>query len=379
MDAHPRTFGLFEKRIDGDDALWELARLRFQEARMGAELHADSSARLHELLRFNPFPDQPVMVHLPRDFNLASPDSRQRIAEFAAHSVGRVAGFIIHDHPDLGTRAGTFVEASEDLNRRLHAIARSPMVFIEYAAGLHPDVFAGFFEATQHLPFISACIDTGHVGIQQARMAYAAMHPGEDVCALKSEPAILPKVIVDVQAAVAAALPATLHLIDVLAGLGKPLHFHLHDGHPLSRFSPFGVSDHLSFLTEIPLDFEYQDRRSVPSMFGPAGLDQIIARVNEGRSNQLPYSPLRPLRPLREALPEPTSRPSRPAGAHSMTLEIHPTFERSPLGDAIFLFPHWRDLTHAEQMNHWLRTLQQNHELLVRSFEPTGSRSFTLG
>jgi len=34
------TLGLFEKRIEGDDALLELARLRFKQARMGAEMHA---------------------------------------------------------------------------------------------------------------------------------------------------------------------------------------------------------------------------------------------------------------------------------------------------------------------------------------------------
>ena len=35
----PLTLGLFEKRIDGDDCLLDLARLRFQQAGLGAEMH----------------------------------------------------------------------------------------------------------------------------------------------------------------------------------------------------------------------------------------------------------------------------------------------------------------------------------------------------
>ena len=40
------TLGLFEKRIEGDDALMELARLRFQQAKMGAEMHAATPEQL---------------------------------------------------------------------------------------------------------------------------------------------------------------------------------------------------------------------------------------------------------------------------------------------------------------------------------------------
>jgi len=37
-----KTLGLFDKRIEGDDRLLELARLRFRQAGLGAELHAGS-------------------------------------------------------------------------------------------------------------------------------------------------------------------------------------------------------------------------------------------------------------------------------------------------------------------------------------------------
>jgi hypothetical protein len=133
-----------------------------------------------------------------------------------------------------------------------------------------------------------------------------------------------------------------LKLIEDLGTLGKPLHFHLHDGHPLSTFSPFGVSDHLSFLSEIPLSFEYAGRRAAPLMFGPAGLAQVVAKAIEAVGHE----------------------------RLSLTLEIHPTFGRLSLGDAAGLFTHWRDLAHAEQMNHWLSVLAQNHDLILKTLSP---------
>ncbi len=66
-------------------------------------------------------------------------------------------------------------------------------------------------------------------------------------------------------------------------------------------------------------------------MFGPAGLKRILERA------------------LQCAGPEQLS----------LTLEIHPTFERKPLADAAPLFAHWTDKTNAEKMNHWVETLPQ--------------------
>jgi hypothetical protein len=147
-----------------------------------------------------------------------------------------------------------------------------------------------------------------------------------------------------VQSAAQTALPTVLRLIERLCAIGKAVHFHLHDGHPFSTFSPFGVSDHLSFLAEIPLGFEYQGRRSLPLMFGPSGLSQIAAKALQ----------------------------AVPADRLSFTLEIHPDYDRLPLDetDGEGLFAHWRDKTNAEQMNHWLAVLAQNHRLLLNSFQP---------
>ncbi len=337
------TLGLFEKRIEGDDCLMELARRRFQQAGMGAEMHASTPEQLDGLLRFRPSDEGPVVVHLPRDFQLADARSRGRILEFASRFAGRIHGMVIHDQANMAWHREDAVRAARDMEALLAKIDRGPMLFIEYAVGQEPDSFARFFASIRELARISACIDVGHVGIRQARAAYSEIHPGQDICALKSRDDLLPQVMADMEAAVSAAPATVLGLVEMIGALGKPVHFHLHDAHPLSTVSPFGVSDHLSFLTEIPLRFEYGGRRSVPLMFGPDGLGRIVAKAIET------------------------------IGVVSFTLEIHPTADRLPLGEAEPLFGHWRDKTNAEQMNHWLSVLARNHALLLESIQAVPS------
>ncbi len=336
------TLGLFAKRIEGDDCLLELARLRFQDSGMAAEMHADSPEQLDWMMKFRPGDESPVVVHLPRDFNLADERSRARILEFATRFAGRVAGLVIHDHEAMAAQREDYITAAWKLESQLEKLPRSPMLFIEYAVGLETADFMGFFTGIRDLDRISACIDIGHIGIREARAVYARNHGGQDVCALKSQPGWLPAVMGDVQAAVEAGAVAALELVERTAELRKPVHFHLHDGHPLSTVSPFGVSDHLSFFAEIPLDFEFSGRRAAPPLFGPAGLSKIVGRAVE-------------LLGLARC---------------SFTLEIHPTGERLELGEASWLFKHWTDKTNAEKMNHWLAILVRNHELLRQAVGP---------
>jgi hypothetical protein len=288
-------------------------------------------------MRFRPSTQLPVVVHLPRHFNLVGEDWRRQISEFASRFVGRIYGMVIHDHPDLVSRSDDFLRGAQEMQCRLARIRACPMLFVEYAAGLEPRTFARFFESIRELTHISSCIDVGHVGIKQARNTYAGIHAGEDVCALKGDPSRIVEWMSDIETAVGAALPTVLELINALGKLGKPVHFHLHDGHPLSTFSPFGVSDHLSFLMEMPLAFEYRRRRSVPLMFGRAGLYQIVKKAVQaiGRDRV------------------------------SFTLEIHPGAGQLPLGDASPLFNHWTDKTNAERMNEWLSVLRDNHAALL--------------
>ncbi len=330
-----KTLGLFEKRIQGDDCLMQLAQRRFAQARMAAEMHAVTAEDLDWSLKFRPEKD-PVVVHLPRDFDLAQEQTCQRIVEFAKRFAGQVYGFVIHDHAALATKKNDYVAAAWKLEEQLERIEQCPMLFVEYAAGLEPVDFAGFFSAIPDLDRISACIDIGHVGIRAARAAYAANHKGEDVCDLKSQGPPLRKAIADVEQAVAAGPVTVLELLEVVSKLKKPMHFHLHDGHPLSTFSPFGVSDHLGFEVEIPINFEHRGRRTLPTMFGADGLRKVVRRA------------LELLDPKRL----------------SFTLEIHPAGGRLDLGDASTLFEHWADKTNAEQMNHWLALLARNHQLL---------------
>src|SRR5207249_1690760 len=300
---------------------------------------AGTPEQLFGLMKFRPSEETPVVVHLPRDFHLADGRSQGRIVDFAWRFAGRVHGLVLHDHTDMAWHREDFLRAAREMESRLAKIDRCPMLFIEYAVGLEPNTFAGFFTSILELARISACIDIGHVGIRQARAAYSEIHPGQDICALKSHDVLLPQVMAEVEAAVSAAPATVLDLVEMLGATGKPVHFHLHDAHPLSTFSPFGVSDHLSFLTDIPLRVEYRGRRSVPLMFGPAGLGRVVAKAIEA------------------------------IGRVSFALEIHPTAERLSLGDAAPLFGHWQDKTNAEQMNHWLSVLGQNHALLLESIK----------
>jgi len=343
MFAQPKvtTLGLFEKRIEGDDNLMLLARQRFQQAGMGAEMHAVTPEELDQLLSFRPSEETPVILHLPRDFNLAEEVSRMGILDFATRFAGRISGMVLHDHAALTTAPAEYVEAAWKMDDQLEKINQCPLLFVEYAVGVEPAAFAGFFASIPDLDRISACIDISHIGIRQARAAYALSHGGEDVCALKSQGTRLPQLMTDVEAAVNAGATAALDAVEAISALKKPVHFHLHDGHPLSTASPFGVSDHLGFQAEIPLNFEYRGRRAVAPMFGPEGLAKVVSRAVQSMA---------------------------PRGV-SFTLEIHPTFERLSLGDAAPLFGHWADKTNAEQMNHWLGVLIQNHELLQHAIK----------
>jgi hypothetical protein len=304
---------------------------------MGAEMHAAAPQQLRELMRFRPSPDLPVVVHLPRHINLLSDEHHQQIADLASAFEGRIYGMVIHDHPDLVSRSDDFVRAAQAMQSRLAKTRNGPILFVEYAAGLDPRMFARFFESIRELAQISSCIDVGHVGIQEARNTFASMHPGEDICALKNQPSKIPQLISDVETAVGAALPTVLDLIEALGNLGKPVHFHLHDGHPLSTFSPYGVSDHLSFLVEMPLGFEYRGRRSVPLMFGRGGLQQIARKAVQAIGRE----------------------------RASFALEIHPASGQLALGDAAPLFNHWVDKSNAERMNHWLAVLTENQAVLL--------------
>ena len=198
------------------------------------------------------------------------------------------------------------------------------------------------FERSAETRHLSAAIDVGHVGIHVCRSVYRSRHPGQDVCALVPDDPGLPEKMEAVQQAAHSALPEVLVLIERLARLGKPLHFHLHDGHPLSTFSRFGVSDHLSFLQPVRLPFAYRDSNLVYGMYGISGLHEILRTALAGL----------------------------PGGDLSFLLEMHPMDGLTPLREHAGLFTHWRDTTNAERMNYWLDTVLQNAALAREAWEP---------
>jgi hypothetical protein len=335
-DPVPPLRALFQRRVDGDDALLELARLRFDQAGLAAEVYADTPEQLEWVLGFAPErPHRPV-VHLSRQVNLLEERGRATVETFADRFGGRVAGLVVHDKAAMGQRTGDLVAGLTDLGVRLERQSDGPMLFLEYAAGLGLDWFTDVAERLREVPRVGACVDVGHVGIAEARASFSRHRPGLELAGLQPDDPRLPELAADVQAAVASALPAVLFLIRSLGKVGKPFHLHLHDGHPLIP----GLSDHVSFLTRVPVPFEHHGRRSLDPLYGPAGLSAIVqAAAGNGGA---------------------------PA---SLTLEIHQVEGRRPLADAAGLFRRWRDLTNAERMNHWLAVLGEHAALVTAALD----------
>jgi hypothetical protein len=329
---------LFQPRIDGDEALLRLARLRFEQAGLAAEVHARSAAELDRILRFATASHHPPVVHLPRDLDLLDPQAEVRVIRLARRFGDRVSGFVVHDRQNLPQKLPELTATAERLSSVLTR-AGEARLFVEYAVGLRPEQFVAIGEALRCVERVCVCVDTGHVGIRQARREYARRRPeaDRDLAALDATHPELPSLVDDIQTAVASGLGKLDELISALAAQAKPVHFHLHDGHPLVP----GLSDHFGFLLRVPVPFAYQGMRSLSPLYGPAGLRRILHVATDTLGED----------------------------RCSFTLEIHEHTGRLPLvpGEAENLFPHWRDLTNAERMNFWLRELAENAGL-VRGF-----------
>lgn len=336
-----RAMGLFQKRFEGDDSLLELARLRFREAGLGTEFYAGTPEELEWLLRFNPFPEEPSVVHLGREIDLFEEEGRGLVREFAGRFSARIYGFVVHDQPDAASRPDEYAASLRELAPALGG----PYIFIEYAVGLDLRQYIELFRTMRETERVSACVDTGHIGLRHVRDAYGSLHHGEDVFSLDDDR--LKEVIGDVEGAVRSALPVVLTTIRVLGRMGKPVHIHLHDGHPLCSSPYRGLSDHFSFLDSLPIPFEYRGRQSVELMFGLSGLREIASTAIEALG---------------------------PEGV-SFTIEVHPSGGKLPLGNASGLFAHWTDSTNAELMNHWLYVLQENQKLLLEACRGRGEQA----
>ena len=326
---------LFYRRVDGDESLLQLAGLRFAQAGLAAETYADSPGELEHVLQFVPPHARLPTVHLNRGINLLNEQSRATLMEFAIRFAGRIGGLVVHDHREMGTQTDRLLTVLRELNARLSELQDSPLVFLEYAAGLDPGWFVELAEKLQDAERVSCCIDIGHLGRRQASARFALGHPGLNLHDLRPGDARLPGLAADVQDAVEGAVTDVLDVTRAIGRLGKRLHFHLHDAHPLIP----GLADHFSFLLRLPIPFTYQGRRSLSMMYGPNGLTSVISAA------------------LEAATPHQIS----------FTLEIHQVEGRLPLADASPLFSHWTDLTNAERMNYWLSVLSENALLATQT------------
>ena len=325
---------LFQQRVDGDDALLKLAGLRFTQMGVAAEVYAHTPDHLEYVLPFVPSHARLPVVHLSRGINVLHGRDRAVVREFADRFAGRVAGLVVHDKREMAAKTDRLLAAMRELNAHLCERPGSPLVFLEYAAGLDRGWFIEVAERLQAAERVSCCIDVGHIGLRQATACFKRRHPGLDLKKLSPVDDRLPGLAADVQDAVGSALPHVLAVIRSLGRLGKPVHFHLHDGHPLIP----GLRDHFSFLTRLPIPFSYEGRRSLSTMYGPAGLASIVS----------------------------TAVDACPPQGVSFTIEVHQVEGRLPLGDAAWLFPHWQDTTNAERMNQWLSVLSENALLISR-------------
>ncbi len=323
---------LFQQRVAGDDALLKLARLRFGQMGMAAEVYADTPDQLEHVLRFVPSPGRLPMVHLNRGVNVLHERGRAVVTQFAGRFAGRVAGVVVHDRQEMEAQTDHLIAAMRELNASLCELPDGVAVFLEYAAGLDPGWFVDVAQRLQDAERVSCCIDVGHIGIRQASYRFGRRHPGLSLSPVDDR---LPDLVADVQDAVGSALPDVLDVTRSLGRLGKHLHFHLHDGHPLIP----GLPDHFSFLTRLPIPFSYQGRQSLGMLYGPGGLASIVSAAIGACS------------------------PHRV----SFTVEVHQAEGRLPLADAGWLFSHWRDTTNAERMNYWLSVLSEHAMLISQS------------
>src|ERR1019366_7352330 len=252
---------LFQQRIAGDDALLKLASLRFAQEGLAAEAYADTPDQLDRVLQYVPPHPRLPTVHLNRGLNMLRERDRGGAEDFA----------------DMCAQTGTLVAALQDLDRRLARSRGAPRLFLEYSAGLEPGWFVEVAERLKDADRISCCIDVGHVGTRQASARFARDHQGLSLRSLSPGDERLPSLLTDVQDAVTSVLHDVLDMTRSIGRLGKHLHFHLHDGHPLVG----GLPDHSTFRMRLPIPFSHEGRKSLATMYGPAGLAAIVAAATD--------------------------------------------------------------------------------------------------
>jgi hypothetical protein len=185
---------------------------------------------------------------------------------------------------------------------------------------------------------VAPCIDTGHVTVFATRTHFMQERPEGEFWALAEDGRRARDAWPLLEASMAYGREALLGLVERVAALGGPLHFHLHDAHPLSLLSHYGVRDHLSFTEQVPVPREVSANGHVTTLLGTQGLERVIGAT------------------LKRLPPERVT----------FTVEVHHTraAPRAVLGAETELFHHWMDHSNAELTSAWVDTLVANAELV---------------
>ena len=203
-------------------------------------MYADTPDHLGYVLQFVPSHARLPIVHLSRGINVLHGRDRAVVREFADRFAGHVAGLVVHDKREMAAKTdrlpGRDAELDAHLLRAPGQSPRFPRVRRRTGSRLVHRGGGGLQAAER----ISCCIDVGHIGLRQATAWFKRRHPGLDLKKLSPVDDRLPGLVADVQDAVGSALPHVLAVIRSLRRLGKHVHFHLHDGHPLIP----GLRDH---------------------------------------------------------------------------------------------------------------------------------------
>jgi len=336
----PELFGILHRHFEGDEALLRLAQGQLERATMGAEVYPATEEEAVRDWQYVPRGLPRHMIHLPRHWDAFSAADRALILAFAQALPGRVRGLVFHDGVDWPVRIDELAAALAQVDEQLAALPGRPMLFLEYASSLELDDYLRVLARLSHLRQVSACIDTGHVIIFSAHRSLTARHRDLDVWKLDPSRDGLAALASDFERAGRQATDDVVGLVDGVARLGKPMHFHLHDGHLLSRLSRYGVSDHLPFGERIPVSTSLAPSGALSAILGAEGVRRILAAV------------------LAHLSPDDVS----------LTLEIHPNLHltRKPLGEWGRHFIHGTDLSNAELTHAWLDQVAEQAALVRR-------------
>ncbi len=324
----PVINGLLNYHIKGDEALLYLGCSRYTQAGFGVELHPGTPAHMQEILKFIPEGSSST-AHLPYSVVLDHDDT-EKICDFAAAGGNLIRGYILHDTAYYRENSEAGLDLIRLLSRKLEG-KTSGVVFLEYAAGLPFELYYAIAEKISNLSNIGICIDIGHIAIKAIGIELSKVLPAQDLRTLKPGADLNYDKYKLVAQAVEAGRKFALEFIEQLTGIGNYVHFHLHDGHPLSTFSPYGVRDHIPFFWEIPTYLS--EVGAVGGLYGVAGLRRILSLALANIA----------------------------AEKLSLTLEIHPQPGLKELtAENLGYFSEWQDLINAKAMNFWMDLVIQN-------------------